>query len=50
MRRDGFARAELWVFTENERGRRFYEALGWEEEGSTGEWRGAAATRYRTAL
>ena len=50
MRRDGFEGAELWVFTENERGRRFYETLGWEVEGATGEWRGAAAVRYRTAL
>jgi GNAT superfamily N-acetyltransferase len=50
MRGDGFERAELWVFAANERGRAFYEAVGWEEEGSVGEWRGAAAVRYRTAL
>ena len=50
MRSDGFERAELWVFAENERGRRFYEAMGWEVEGSTGEWRGATTVRYRTAL
>jgi len=29
----GFSSAILWVLTENERGRRFYEAVGWQGDG-----------------
>ena len=29
----GFSSAILWVLTENERGRRFYEAVGWQADG-----------------
>jgi len=30
----GFASAILWVFTANERARRFYEAAGWQPDGT----------------
>lgn len=30
----GFKRAILWVFTDNERARRFYEAAGWSPDGA----------------
>jgi GNAT superfamily N-acetyltransferase len=29
----GFSSAILWVLTDNDRGRRFYEALGWQADG-----------------
>jgi GNAT superfamily N-acetyltransferase len=29
----GFSSAILWVLTDNARGRRFYEALGWQSDG-----------------
>jgi ribosomal protein S18 acetylase RimI-like enzyme len=29
----GFSSAILWVLTENERGRRFYKAVGWQSDG-----------------
>jgi ribosomal protein S18 acetylase RimI-like enzyme len=29
----GFSSAILWVLTENDRGRRFYEAVGWQADG-----------------
>jgi GNAT superfamily N-acetyltransferase len=29
----GFSSAILWVLTENQRGRRFYEAVGWQADG-----------------
>jgi ribosomal protein S18 acetylase RimI-like enzyme len=31
----GFASAVLWVFTANDRARRFYEAAGWHPDGTT---------------
>jgi ribosomal protein S18 acetylase RimI-like enzyme len=31
----GFASAILWVFTANDRARRFYEAAGWHPDGTT---------------
>ena len=30
----GFASAILWVFTANDRARRFYEAAGWRPDGT----------------
>jgi GNAT superfamily N-acetyltransferase len=50
LRRSGFSRAVLWVLTENERARRFYEQLGWEVEGAERLFEGAPEVRYRTAL
>jgi GNAT superfamily N-acetyltransferase len=37
---------ELEVFSGNGHARRFYEARGWREAGSAGEWLGAEARRY----
>lgn len=31
----GYTSATLWVLSANEAGRRFYERLGWEADGST---------------
>lgn len=33
--RRGFVRATLWVFTSNDRARRFYERMGWRPDGTT---------------
>ncbi|MGQ0431609.1 MAG: GNAT family N-acetyltransferase [Microthrixaceae bacterium] len=33
LRGDGFLTATLWVLEDNERGRGFYEALGWRTDG-----------------
>jgi ribosomal protein S18 acetylase RimI-like enzyme len=33
--RRGFVRATLWVFTANDRARRFYERVGWRPDGAT---------------
>ena len=40
LRRFGFERAVLWVLTTNERARRFYEHVGWVDDGteSVQEW------------
>ncbi len=35
LRKAGFTDALLWVVAENERARRFYEAGGWEEDGTS---------------
>ena len=52
MREEGSRNAELWVFTANEHGRRFYERRGWklvEDSEEQGEW-AAPAVCYRKAL
>lgn len=35
IRSAGFTEATLWVLDTNERGRRFYEAAGWQPDGAT---------------
>jgi GNAT superfamily N-acetyltransferase len=35
QRADGRTRCNLWVLEENARARRFYERLGWRENGDT---------------
>jgi GNAT superfamily N-acetyltransferase len=52
MRAEGSAEAELWVFSANEHGRRFYEARGWElDEDSEQQLDWAApGVRYRKRL
>jgi len=35
LRRDGSTRCHLWVLEHNDRARRFYERLGWRENGDT---------------
>jgi GNAT superfamily N-acetyltransferase len=35
LRRAGSARCHLWVLEHNDRARRFYERLGWKENGET---------------
>jgi GNAT superfamily N-acetyltransferase len=53
LRSMGFAEAVLWVFSENEHGRRFYEARGWALDAAEpevlGEW-AAPGLRYRRRL
>ena len=52
MRAEGAAEAQLWVFSANEHGRRFYESRGWTlVEGSEdqGDW-AAPGVKYRRAL
>lgn len=50
----GFTEASLWVLEDNARGRRFYEAAGWEADGRTrtGEIGGRelVGVRYRKTL
>ena len=53
MRSSGFRRAILWVLEGNERGERFYQAAGWEQDGRKVEdFQGAAVPelRYRKRL
>ena len=40
-----FARGSLWVLADNERARRFYEAVGWSWDGTTGTHRFDCAER-----
>jgi len=54
FRRRGFRQASLWVLASNEPTRRFYEAGGWQADGSIkthtfGEWPLEVA-RYRVSL
>jgi GNAT superfamily N-acetyltransferase len=35
LRKDGSTRCHLWVLEANDRARRFYEGLGWRENGDT---------------
>ncbi len=52
LRAEGAAEAELWVYRENEHGRRFYESHGWElVPGSEkdDDW-AAPGVRYRKVL
>lgn len=54
LRAEGFGEAILWVFEDNTRARRFYEAAGWRADGGSKdeEWLGTAVReiRYRIAL
>lgn len=54
LREAGFTDATLWVFTANERARRFYAAAEWQPDGATvdadgGDW-WAPSVRLRTSL
>jgi GNAT superfamily N-acetyltransferase len=50
----GFRTGTLWVLTDNQRARRFYEAAGWRPDGATKRDVRADGTldetRYRTAI
>ena len=49
----GFRRATLWVFRDNPRARRFYEAAGWRPDTERSRLRGddlVVEIRYRTQL
>jgi ribosomal protein S18 acetylase RimI-like enzyme len=50
----GFAKASLWVFTANDRARRFYEAAGWRPDGTAQmldfDGTGIEEVRYRIDL
>jgi GNAT superfamily N-acetyltransferase len=50
----GFSSAILWVFTENDRARQFYEAAGWRPDGTSEtldfNGTGIGAVRYRIDL
>ena len=50
----GFATATLWVFTANDRARRFYEAAGWQPDGAAQmldfDGTGIEEVRYRISL
>lgn len=37
LRRGGFLRATLWVLEANDRGRGFYDHMGWEPDGARGD-------------
>lgn len=54
LRNRGFHEATLWVLERNDRGRRFYEALGWSADGRSKQVKVRDQTldevRYRTRL
>jgi L-amino acid N-acyltransferase YncA len=47
---DGYRVARLWVFELNKRARRFYEKLGYTEDGNTKSAHGAILLRYGKEL
>ncbi len=50
MKKAGFSKATLWVFAENHRARRFYEANGFLPNGITKTGLGAAEVCYERTL
>lgn len=50
MQAAGCSVGRLWTFEGNGHARAFYEARGWEHDGTAGSWRGVPELRYRREL